>query len=117
MLLFGPVYDFFCQQKMASVNSSVKSLKLNYEGEMRRLAFDQCFSKEKPSIKGLETLVHKSFMIPSESKFALTYFDEDKDVITVSTDGKDDTISVCWPGQIFMFSRVSRLQDNSFFHS
>mmetsp|Transcript_6149 Transcript_6149/g.11543 ORF Transcript_6149/g.11543 Transcript_6149/m.11543 type:complete len:1190 (-) Transcript_6149:311-3880(-) len=67
--------------------ASLKSIKLNFQGEMRRVSLDQCFGSEKsPSMKELKTLVRKSFKVLSGSKFSLQYADEDKDVITVSTD-------------------------------
>lgn len=69
---------------------SIRSLKLCYQGSIRRFALESVNLSEDGSVSlaELKEVVRNTFQELEHQDFALTYKDEDDDIITVLKDGK-----------------------------
>lgn len=78
---------------MAATGSNIRSIKISYLDEIRRLPLQtlKAMTAEAPSspssLESLKNIVVKTFPALEGREFALKYTDDEKDLITVKTDG------------------------------
>lgn len=66
---------------------SIRSLKLSFNGEIRRFSLESLKVVEgKVTLADLKQVVRETFVELEKKEFILSYKDEDEDVITISTD-------------------------------